>query len=274
MHGEKILEAKRNKKEIAERNKAKFPTKETPFHSIVENLQKVTRSLSRKNRKIASVSGNASQKTELPKESRTQLDALHKQPLFQKKQRDCANAWTVGGGEDKPEENKQLSPRSDQDSVVSEPLSWAKSGTWPSEFSDGKGRKNKQKASAGDGGAAKKAGLYERWLASHRAAVSEAQQRIKKLKRADLPGARLNASRLKAVYEQNHDDDHQDACQGKKFTFAWILQQEALVPLRLDNLDNGLPADEIDVEPLKYADIINIVHPWETEFKFDFEEGS
>jgi hypothetical protein len=198
----------------------------------------------------------------------TKCNALNKQPLFKQKQKK-KKAWQLRQSNEvksaSPKVRRVAAASSGGDTVDSGSQRWAQSGTWPSEF------EQKQKGDCRSSVRRKRANLYERWQEANTAAISAAQKRVKLLKRGHVLGSALHASRLKEVFERNHQDDRQDAIQGKKFTYMWILEQEALVPLRLANLTRGLAAHELDVAEWSYAACINSVLLWEKDIDFDTE---
>lgn len=238
-----------------------IPNKKAP-NVLFEGFQRVksslAKSLSRKKRVASETS------------SKTLCNALNKQTLFKEKEKKKHKVWQLHQSEAASLTAKicrvAKASREDSDTVESDSDDWAKSGTWPSNFDSG------DKAVGCGDGPRKRPTLYERWLESNNAAISAAQKRVKQLKRPNVFSLGLNASRLKEVYERNHQDDRQDAIQGKKFTYMWILEQEALVPLRLANLRQGLAAHELDVQEWSYGDCINSVLMWEKDVEFEIED--
>jgi hypothetical protein len=230
---------------------------------LMQGLRRATsslaKSLSRKAKVVAAPSDTS---------TTTLCNALTKQPLFKEKEKK-KKAWQLH----QSSEEIRLSPKvrrvaasTGGDTVDSGSLRWAQSGTWPSNF-------DSKVVDCGDSRVQhKRLNLYDRWLASKNAEISAAQRRVKQLKRGHALGSVLNSSKLKEVFERNHQDDRQDAIQGKKFTYMWILEQEALVPLRLANLQRGLTAHELDVDEWRYSDCINSVLLWEKDVDFEMED--
>lgn len=238
------------------------------LNAIFEGLQKakssLARSLSRKRRAVSEAS------------SKTLCNDLNKQTLFKEKEKRKHKVWQVNKGEAVSLSAAKICPvvsatSGGDTSVASDSERWAKSGTWPSNFS------KKGAVASGDEFCrlGRRPSLYDRWKESNSAAISAAQKRVRQLKRTNTTfnSSLLNASRLKEVYERNHEDDRQDAIQGKKFTYMWILEQEALVPMRLANLQQGRAAHELDgVEEWSFGDCINSVLIWEKDVQFEEDD--
>ncbi|CAB3362032.1 Hypothetical predicted protein [Cloeon dipterum] len=295
----KVLEAQRVKNKNLEKRRPKLKNQECAGSKKMQQWdsaplcgpKKATESLTFVKKNVAGGDANSAFEDHvsgLRSRAKTRYNCLFRQKLMQDRMKLAMENWIVGGTgvNITPMLRLRAADRrkksSDADTVVSDAQNWAACGTWPSRFSDVLAgghfsiRKTSEVGSAVVGRSNQ--GLYERWFVSHRDSIAEAKQKLKQLKRSRdaFFGScnALNAHKLKEVFERNHLDDYQDAIQGKKFTYEWILEQESLIEKRLANIRADLAPEDIDHDTWKYADCINTVHPWEEAVEFEFDDCS